>query len=105
MQVSIDISLQGGYNIRMVLKLKTSKEKTIHRLKIARGHLSKVVTMVEQDAYCIDVLHQSQAIQKALKEVDMMIMENHLQTCTAEAIKNGKSKKAIEEVMEVLKRR
>jgi DNA-binding FrmR family transcriptional regulator len=89
----------------MVLKLKTTKEKNLHRLKIARGHLSKVITMLEADKYCIDILHQSQAVQKALKGVDMLIMENHLQTCTAEAIKNGKSKKAIEEVMEVLKRK
>jgi DNA-binding FrmR family transcriptional regulator len=89
----------------MVLKLKTAKDKNIHRLKIARGHLSKVISMVEGDKYCIDILHQSQAIQKALKEVDMLIMEHHLQTCTADAIKSGKSKKAIEEIMEVLKRK
>lgn len=89
----------------MVLTLKTNKEKNIHRLKITRGHLSKVITMLETDKYCIDILHQSQAIQKALKEVDLLIMENHLQICTSDAIKSGKSKKVIGEIMELLKRK
>ncbi len=89
----------------MALKLKTPKARTEHRLKIVRGHLEKVMSMVKDGAYCIDILHQSQAVQKALREIDMLIMENHLQTCTADAIKNGKSKKAIDEVMEVLKKR
>ncbi|HRN96128.1 MAG TPA: metal-sensing transcriptional repressor [Candidatus Levybacteria bacterium] len=88
----------------MALYLKTSKEKYLHRLKIARGHINKVIQMAEKDTYCIDILHQSQAVQKALQQVDMLIMQNHLQTCTADAIKSGKSKKAIEEIMEVLKR-
>ncbi len=89
----------------MVLTLKTPKQKYVHRLKIARGHLNKVIQMTEKDEYCISILHQSQAVQKALKEIDLLIMENHLQTCTADAIKKGKSKKAIEEVISVLKRK
>lgn len=88
----------------MVLRLNSAKERAQHRLKIARGHLNKVIDMTENDVYCIDIVHQSQAIQKALREVDLLIMENHLQTCAVEAIKSGKSKKAINEVMEVLKK-
>ncbi len=84
---------------------KDQKERTIHRLKIAHGHLKKVIEMVEKDEYCIDVLQQSGAVQKALKEVDNLILENHLKTCATDAIRNGRNEEAIKEVMEVFKRK
>ena len=84
---------------------KTTKERIHHRLKISLGHLKKVINMVEKDEYCIDILHQSQAVQKALREVNDLILENHLRTCTAEAIKKGDSNQAIAEIMQVLDKR
>ncbi len=78
---------------------------TLHRLKIARGHMDKVIDMVEKDAYCIDIVHQSIAVQSALKKVDELILENHLKTCVADSIKKGESDEAIKEVMEVLKKK
>ncbi len=76
----------------------------INRLKIAEGHLRKVREMVEKNAYCIDVLHQSQAVEAALKEIDSLILSNHLNTCVVDAIKKGNSKEVIEEVMAVFKK-
>ncbi len=78
---------------------------TLHRLKIARGHLDKVIDMVTNDAYCIDVVHQSIAVQSALKKIDELILENHLKSCVADSIKRGESDEAIKEVMEVLKKK
>ena len=75
----------------------------IHRLKIARGHLDKVIKMAEEQEYCIDVIHQSQAVQSALKKTDELLLDNHLKTCVVTQLKEGKEK-AIEEVMEVFKR-
>lgn len=83
----------------------TTQERILHRLKIARGHLEKVINMIEEDAYCIDVLHQSQAVQKGLKETDNLILENHLKCCATNKIKEGKGEEAIKEVMEVFKKR
>lgn len=82
-----------------------SKQKIIHRLQIARGHLDKVISMVEKDAYCIDVVHQSIAVQAALKKTDEVVLENHLKTCVADSIRNGNSKEAIDEVMQVLQKK
>lgn len=73
-------------------------------MKIAQGHLKKVVQMAEDGAYCIDIIHQSQAVQKALKEIDNLILEDHLQTCAAEAIRNGEQERAVSEVMQVFKK-
>ena len=81
------------------------QRRIVHRLKIARGHLDKVIRMAEEDEYCIDILHQSQAVQKALKETDTLILENHLKTCAADAIKHGRTEDDIDEIMQVLKRK
>jgi DNA-binding FrmR family transcriptional regulator len=85
-------------------KPKDHKERILHRLKISSGHLKKVISMVESDTYCIDVLLQSQAVQQALKETDAVILENHLNTCVVDAIKMGKSKEVTEEIMMILKK-
>lgn len=82
-----------------------SKSKILHRLLIARGHLDKVISMVEKDSYCIDVVHQSMAIQAALKKADEVVLENHLKTCVSDSIKNGESDEAIAEVMEILQKK
>ena len=89
----------------MVYRPKDTQERILHRLKIVRGHLNKVISMVEKDTYCIDVIHQSQAVQQALKEVDNLMLENHLQGCVADAIVHGKTEESIKEVMEVFKRK
>ena len=88
----------------MAYRPKDTKERTLHRLKIARGHLDKVIRMVEDGDYCIDVLHQSQAVQKAIKETDHLILENHLNTCVARSITNGRKSEAINEIMQVFKK-
>lgn len=85
-------------------KPKTEKERVLHRLKISMGHLKKVINMVEEGSYCVDVIHQSKAVQKALRETDHLILNNHLNTCAAKAIRAGKEKKAIEEIMGIIKK-
>lgn len=88
----------------MSYRPKDTQERILHRLKIAQGHLKKVIRMVEDDQYCIDILHQSQAVQKALKETDNVMLENHLKTCAADAIGRGEKDEAISEVMQVFKK-
>jgi len=88
----------------MTYRPKDTQERILHRLKISLGHLKKVINMVEKDEYCIDIIHQSQAVQKALKETDSVILENHLKTCVADAIAKGKKNETITEVMNVFNR-
>jgi DNA-binding FrmR family transcriptional regulator len=84
---------------------KDTQERIIHRFKISLGHLEKIVKMVQEQKYCIDILHQSQAVQKALSETDRVILENHLKTCVAEAICKGKKDLVINELMNVFEKR
>jgi DNA-binding FrmR family transcriptional regulator len=86
-----------------MVQIKTHKDRISHRLKIVNGHLRKVIEMVENDTYCIDVLHQSLAVQKALKNVDMLIMEEHLKTCAIDQVKNGQEQKMVKELVDIYK--
>lgn len=87
----------------MAYRPKDTQERILHRLKIARGHLNKVIQMIEEDIYCIDVLHQIQAVGSAITETEGIILENHLKTCALDSIKNGKSDEAVKEIMAVFK--
>ena len=88
----------------MAYRPKDVRERILHRLKISRGHLDKVIKMVEEDTYCIDVIMQSKAVQAGLKEADHLLLENHLKKCVTDAMKQGKKDEAISEVMNVFKR-
>ena len=89
----------------MAYRPKDTQERILHRLKISRGQLNKVISMVEKDTYCIDVMHQINALKKALEETGNVVLEKHLKTCVADAIGKGKKEETIAEVMEVFKRK
>lgn len=84
--------------------MKEAQNGVQHRLKIIEGHIKKVRKMVEDQQYCIDILNQSLAVRRALKEVEAIILEKHLKSCVTNAIKNNKSSKTYKELMEVFKR-
>lgn len=88
----------------MAYRPKNTHERITHRLKIARGHLEKVIKMMDEDAYCIDVIHQIQAVESGLKETGNLLLENHLKGCVADAISKGKKGEAIAEIMQVFKK-
>jgi DNA-binding FrmR family transcriptional regulator len=64
--------------------------------------------MIESDKYCIDIILQNEAVISALKKVNEMILENHLNTCVTEAIKNKNEKerkKKIKELLDLFKKK
>ncbi len=89
----------------MAYRPKDTQERIIHRLKIARGHMDKVISMIENDTYCIDVLHQMQAIESGIKETGNVVLENHLKSCVADAISKGKTEESIAEIMQIFKKK
>jgi CsoR family transcriptional regulator, copper-sensing transcriptional repressor len=62
-------------------------EESLKRLKIIEGHMRGVIRMMEEDAYCIDIIRQIQAVQAALNKVSAGILENHLNSCATTAIR------------------
>jgi DNA-binding FrmR family transcriptional regulator len=62
-------------------------QKLLTRLKTIEGHVRGVQRMVEDEAYCIDLIRQTKAIQRAIDGVNRMILERHLNTCVTTAVR------------------
>jgi DNA-binding FrmR family transcriptional regulator len=62
-------------------------EEAEKRLKNVEGHLRGIQRMLDEGAYCIDVIHQIQAVQAALNKISAMILEEHLNSCVITAIR------------------
>jgi len=77
--------------------MQSKKDKHLHRIKIIKGHVQAIQNMLEKDEYCIDIVHQSQAVQKSLKKLDALIMKDHIKHCVVEQAKKGNLKKITEE--------
>ncbi len=76
----------------------TSPDSVLRRLKTIEGHMKGIVRMVEEDAYCIDVIRQIQAVEAALNKASAYILEEHLNSCVITAIR-GDSQKERERVL------
>lgn len=60
--------------------------------------------MIDDEAYCIDIINQSKAVQKALAKIDELLLEHHLRTCVVDHIKAGKTELATREVLSLFRR-
>ena len=79
-------------------------DSTIRRLKTVEGHLRGVIRMVEEEAYCIDVIRQIQAVEAALNKVSSKILEDHLNSCVITAIQGNdrqERERVLKEITEV----
>ena len=59
----------------------------LNRLKSVEGHVRGVQRMVENGAYCVDIVNQILAVQRALQKVNGMVLDRHLHTCVTTAIR------------------
>lgn len=73
-------------------------EKILNRLKTIEGHLRGIIRMVEEDAYCIDVIRQIQAVEAALSKTSALILTDHLNSCVITAVR-GESEQERERVL------
>jgi CsoR family transcriptional regulator, copper-sensing transcriptional repressor len=81
-----------------------SKEKIMHRLAKAMGHLNRVHKMVDEKRYCIDVLHQLKAVQAALDKTAEAMLKLHLETCVVEAIRNQDEERVVAELLQIFRK-
>lgn len=61
----------------------------VNRLNRIAGQVRGVAQMIEDDRYCIDILHQIQAVKSALAKVESQVLKDHAACCVAEAIASG----------------
>ena len=79
------------------------KKLIINRLNRISGQVNGIKNMIENDAYCNDVLIQLSAVNNAVKSLSSHILENHLYTCVARDLENG-DYDAIDELISLFKR-
>jgi CsoR family transcriptional regulator, copper-sensing transcriptional repressor len=65
------------------------KGELLKRLRRAEGQVRGLQRMIEEDAYCIDILTQVSAATKALETVALQLLDDHLSHCVAEAAREG----------------
>lgn len=74
----------------------------IRRLKSVEGHIRGIQKMIAEDAYCIDIVNQIQAVQAALHKVNSLVLDRHLHTCVTTAIQGDDANERERVITEVL---
>ena len=78
-------------------------KKLIHRLNRIEGQVRGIRKMVEECAYCPDILVQSAAVSAAVNAFNRELLANHIKTCVAQDIRSGKDE-AIDELLATMKK-
>lgn len=80
------------------------KQQRMKRLKSVEGHVRGIERMVEEEAYCIDVIRQVQAVQAALNKLGIAILNDHLHSCVITAVRGenpAERERILREIAEV----
>lgn len=75
----------------------------INRLNRIEGQVRGVTNMVQNDAYCVDILTQVSAIRSALNSFNKVLLENHIKTCVTEDIIAGNDDK-VDELVDTIQK-
>lgn len=75
----------------------------VHRLNRIEGQIRGIRGMLENDAYCIDIVNQVAAANAALNSFNKLLLSNHIETCVSDDIKNGRTEKMEELVRTIQK--
>jgi DNA-binding FrmR family transcriptional regulator len=65
------------------------KKRALHRSRILQGQLRGVEKMIENEDYCVDIITQTLAIQKSLRSLNKLLVENHLRTHVTDMFDQG----------------
>ncbi|PIV65025.1 MAG: transcriptional regulator [Candidatus Nealsonbacteria bacterium CG01_land_8_20_14_3_00_12] len=81
---------------------KSFKKQILNRMNYLSGHLEGIKKMIKGDKYCIDIIKQNEAVIAAIKKLNQMVLENHLNTCVTQAIKSRDKKEKTKKIREIL---
>ena len=80
-----------------------SKNDSLINFKKSKSLLEKIIRMVQDNEYCIDIMQQNLAVIGMLKSAHQILMENHLQACFTKAMESKQDKRKLEMIEEILK--
>lgn len=76
-----------------------AKKDALTRLKRVEGQVRGIMKMVEEEQYCIDIINQITAAEKALSGVARIVMKRHIESCVSSAIVQGEGQTKIDELI------
>ena len=79
-----------------------AKKDVLPRLKKIEGQIRGIQKMIEKERYCIDIINQVTAAQRALDQVGLRVMKRHIESCVTDAIKSDGGGPIIGELMEAI---
>ena len=82
---------------------KVSKNNSLINFKKSKSLLEKIIKMVQDNEYCIDIMQQNLAVIGMLKSAHQILMESHLQNCFTKALESKQEKRKLEMIEEILK--
>lgn len=80
-----------------------TREKTLINFKKAQSLITKIIGMIEQDEYCINIMQQNLAVIGLLKSAHQMLMAGHLNSCFKKAMASKNEKRKQTMINEILK--
>lgn len=81
--------------------MRADKQQALNRLASIEGHLKAIRKMVEEDRYCVDVLKQTYAVERALQRFEAAIFASHLAGCVPAGFKEGRDAEMIAELTDL----
>lgn len=81
--------------------MNTDKHELVTRLQSIEGHIKGIRKMVEDDTYCVDVLKQTFAVERALQKFESEVLRGHLSSCVPTGFKQGRNEAMIDELSEL----
>ena len=81
--------------------MNSDKHELVARLASIEGHIKGIRKMVEDDTYCVDVLKQTFAVERALQKFESQVLRGHLATCVPTGFKQGRNEAMIDELSEL----
>jgi CsoR family transcriptional regulator, copper-sensing transcriptional repressor len=76
----------------------------LNRLSRIEGQVRGIARLVEDEAYCLDILQQVEAMTAAADSVGLLLLEDHIDGCLTHAIETGQGEPYVDEVMTVVRR-
>ncbi len=80
------------------------RRELLNRLNRIEGQVRGIRRLVEEEAYCLDVLQQVEAMTAAADQVGLLLLEDHIDGCLTHAIQTGEGEAYVDEVMSVVRR-
>ncbi|HIW51340.1 MAG TPA: metal-sensing transcriptional repressor [Candidatus Blautia intestinavium] len=88
---------------KKTMRSEEERKKLINRLKRVEGQIRGIIGMLENDAYCNDILIQSAAVNAAVNSFNKELLASHIRTCVARDIREGKDE-TIDELVTTLQK-